>query len=227
MIAACISPSRDCTGAISGIRSAASADEIKRAYRKLARKFHPDVSKEPDAEARFKEVGEAYEVLKDPERRAAYDQLGANWKAGQAFEPPGDWDTGMEGRGRGFQGQPDGDYSDFFETLFRSANMPPGAGRKRGGSFARAGEDHHARIQIDLEDAYHGVRRSLALQVPGVCPKLSATPGAKVKALYGRHKAHMSSGAARLPSIRSIKVLPGRSSSCVAVNSRFARGNEP
>ena len=151
-----------------GLARDASADDIKRAYRKLARKYHPDVSKEPDAEARFKEVGEAYEVLKDPERRAAYDQLGANWKPGQAFEPPGDWDTGMEGRGRGFQGQPDGDYSDFFETLFRSANMPPGTGRKRAGGFTRTGEDHHARIQIDLEDAYHGVRRSLALQVPEI-----------------------------------------------------------
>ncbi|MFU8822445.1 MAG: DnaJ domain-containing protein, partial [Gammaproteobacteria bacterium] len=70
-----------------GVARTATADEVKRAYRKLARKYHPDVSKEPDAEARFKEVGEAYEVLKDPEKRAAYDQLGANWKAGQDFRP--------------------------------------------------------------------------------------------------------------------------------------------
>ncbi len=68
-----------------GVSRSASADEIKRAYRKLARKYHPDVSKEADAEARFKELGEAYAVLKDPEKRAAYDQMGSNWKAGQDF----------------------------------------------------------------------------------------------------------------------------------------------
>ncbi|HNP52142.1 MAG TPA: DnaJ domain-containing protein, partial [Nitrosomonas nitrosa] len=73
---------------IIGVKRDATQDEIKRAYRKLARKYHPDVSKEPDAEARFKEIGEAYEVLKDPEKRTAYDQLGANWKTGQEFRPP-------------------------------------------------------------------------------------------------------------------------------------------
>ena len=81
---------------IMGIKREATQDEIKRAYRKLARKYHPDVSKEADAEARFKEVGEAYEVLKDPEKRTAYDQLGTNWKAGQDFRPPPDWDQGFE-----------------------------------------------------------------------------------------------------------------------------------
>src|SRR5690606_10498316 len=74
-----------------GVDRNASQDDIKRAYRRLARKYHPDVSKEPDAEARFKEVREAYEVLKDPEKRAAYDQFGENWKAGQDFEPPPGW----------------------------------------------------------------------------------------------------------------------------------------
>jgi len=87
---------------IIGVKRDATQDEIKRAYRKLARKFHPDVSKEADAEARFKEVGEAYEVLKDPEKRAAYDQLGANWKAGQDFRPPPDWNQGFEFHGGGF-----------------------------------------------------------------------------------------------------------------------------
>ena len=86
---------------IMGVERDASQDEIKRAYRKLARKYHPDVSKASDAEERFKEVGEAYEALKDPEKRAAYDQLGANWKAGQDFNPPPDWDAGFEFSGGG------------------------------------------------------------------------------------------------------------------------------
>src|SRR5271167_1420910 len=84
---------------ILGVTRAASADDIKKTYRRLARKFHPDVSKEKDAEARFKEVQEAYEVLKDPEKRAAYDQLGSNWKTGDQFRPPPDWAQGFEFRG--------------------------------------------------------------------------------------------------------------------------------
>ena len=102
---------------ILGVPRAATRDDIKRAYRKLARKYHPDVSKEPDAEARFKEVGEAYEVLKDPEKRAAYDQFGNNWQAGQDFHPPPDWDAGFEFHGTG----PGSGFSDFFETLFGGA----------------------------------------------------------------------------------------------------------
>ena len=106
-----------------GVAREATADDIKRAYRKLSRKFHPDVSKEKNAEARFKEIGEAYEVLKDPEKRSAYDQLGANWKAGQDFRPPPGWNAGAEHAGRGFErefgGGDFGDHSDFFETLFR------------------------------------------------------------------------------------------------------------
>src|SRR5215831_6702985 len=84
---------------ILGVARAATADEIKKSYRRLARKFHPDVSKEKDAEARFKEVQEAYEVLKDTDKRAAYDQLGSNWKAGEQFRPPPDWAQGFEFRG--------------------------------------------------------------------------------------------------------------------------------
>src|ERR1700752_648263 len=81
---------------ILGVQRTATADDIKKSYRRLARKFHPDVSKEKDAEARFKEVQEAYEVLKDPEKRAAYDQLGSEWKSGQQFRPPPDWASGFE-----------------------------------------------------------------------------------------------------------------------------------
>ena len=87
---------------IMGVARDATQDEVKRAYRKLARKYHPDVSKEADAENRFKELGEAYEVLKDTEKRAAYDQLGADWKAGQEFRQPPDWDAGFEFRGGGY-----------------------------------------------------------------------------------------------------------------------------
>jgi len=157
-----------------GLTRDASADDIKKAYRRLARKYHPDVSKESDAEARFKEIGEANEVLKDPEKRAAYDRLGANWRAGQDFQPPPDWNAGFEAPGRGFGGQGPGqeDYSDFFETLFRRGFNEAGAARggqagPRGGFHAN-GEDHHARIQIDLEDAYHGAKRSLSLRMPQI-----------------------------------------------------------
>src|SRR3984893_9749292 len=86
---------------ILGVERAATADQIKTAYRKLARKFHPDVSKEPDAEARFKEVGEAYEVLRSPEKRAAYDRLGSGPRPGEDFRSPTDWGSGFEFRGAG------------------------------------------------------------------------------------------------------------------------------
>ncbi len=146
----------------------ASQDEIKRAYRKLARKYHPDVSKESDAEERFKEVGEAYEVLKDPEKRTAYDQLGTNWKAGQqGFQPPPDWDAGFEFHGGGYTDRATGaeQFSDFFESLFGKA----GGGFKfstGGGSenYQIRGEDSHAKVFIDLEDAYNGATRSLSLR---------------------------------------------------------------
>ncbi len=150
---------------IMGIEKDAPQDEIKRAYRKLARKYHPDVSKESDAEVRFKEVGEAYEALKDPEKRAAYDQLGANWKAGQDFNPPPDWDTGFEFNGAGYTGGDDSDYSDFFESLFGRGFGSAQAQQQRSG-YAVRGQDHHAKIMIDLEDAYNGATRSITLQSP-------------------------------------------------------------
>jgi curved DNA-binding protein len=97
-----------------GVERDASQDDIKRAYRKLARKYHPDVSAEAGAEERFKAVGEAYEVLKDPEKRDAYDRLGANWQAGEEFRPPPDWQQEFSFRGGGFTG--DDVFSDFFES---------------------------------------------------------------------------------------------------------------
>ena len=149
-----------------GLERTATQDEIKRAHRVLARKFHPDVSKEPDAEARFKEVGEAYEVLKDPEKRAAYDQLGANWKSGQDFSPPPDWNAGYETAGKGFTQREAAERSDFFESLFRRGFDPHHASAPREGSFQARGEDHHAQIQIELEDAYQGATRTVNLRMP-------------------------------------------------------------
>ena len=151
---------------IMGVERDASQDEIKRAYRKLARKYHPDVSKEADAEARFKELGEAYEVLKDPKKRAAYDQLGSQWQAGQDFQPPPDWQGGFEFHD--FGGDPGmGGFSDFFESLFGGAGRRPGtAGRSTQREFRIRGQDHHAKVMVDLEDSYNGASRSLTLQVP-------------------------------------------------------------
>ena len=155
--------------AIMGVAREATQDEIKRAYRKLARKFHPDVSKDPDAEIRFKEIGEAYEVLKDPEKRAAYDQLGRGYRPGEEFRPPPDWDAGFEFSGPGFDGGFDGGFSDFFETLFARRRGGRGRHDPRGrDDFRTRGQDHHARVLIDLEDAIHGAVRRFTLQSPQV-----------------------------------------------------------
>lgn len=147
---------------IMGLKRDASQDEIKRAHRKLARKYHPDVSKEPDAEVRFKEVGEAYEVLKDPEKRAAYDRLDPNMQTGHDFQPPPNWDSGFEFQGGGFTGADGNGFSDFFEQLFGH-----GYGAQAGGArFNTRGQDHHAKVVVDLEDAFHGATRSITLQSP-------------------------------------------------------------
>jgi len=147
-----------------GVAREATADEIKKAFRRLARKYHPDVSKEKDAEARMKEVNEAYAVLSDAEKRAAYDQLGRDYQPGQEFRPPPNWDAGFEFSGREFGGGQGADFSDFFAELF-------GRGRAAGGERARfdmRGEDRHAKILIALEDAYQGASRVLTLRVPTV-----------------------------------------------------------
>jgi curved DNA-binding protein len=143
-----------------GVEKKATQEDIKRAYRKLARKYHPDVSKESDAEAQFKEVAEAYEALKDPERRAAYDSVGSQRGGEKDFRPPPDWNKGFEFTGSGASGR---DHSDFFEALFGqdAAGM-----RGRRAAPQAAGEDHHAKVQIDLLESFRGGRRTISLQVP-------------------------------------------------------------
>ncbi len=150
---------------VMGVARDATQAEIKRTYRKLARKYHPDVSKETDAEQRFKDVGEAYAVLKDPEKRASYDELGANWQSGQEFSPPPDWGSGFEFRGRGFSDADD--YSDFFSSLFGEEYQHATGQRSHGTAHSR-GEDHHARVVIDLEDAFQGTTRSIQLRTPRI-----------------------------------------------------------
>jgi len=166
---------------ILGVARTATADEIKKAYRRLARKFHPDVSKEQNAEQKFKEVQEAYEVLKDPEKRAAYDQLGSEWKSGQQFRPPPDWGSGFEFRGGPSQGGRGGarqgarmeefeeaeGFSDFFSSLFGNRGFGGGGGGSPfGSSGSRAARDHHARVDIDLDEAFAGTTRTLDLKRP-------------------------------------------------------------
>jgi curved DNA-binding protein len=164
---------------ILGLERAAAAEQVKTAYRRLARKYHPDVSKEKNAEERFKEVQEAYEVLKDPQKRAAYDQLGSEWKSGQQFRPPPDWGSGFEfsggpepgarrqrtrragaAAGRAGEAAPE-DFSDFFSSLFGGETPFATAG-------GRAARDHHARVDITLEEAFHGTTRTLELRRPQV-----------------------------------------------------------
>ena len=163
---------------ILGVDKKASQDDIKHAYRKLARKYHPDVSKEPNAEEQFKNVQEAYEVLKDPEKRAAYEQLGSQWKAGQEFRPPPGWQSAHSGfyssDGMGGFTEEDlgGGFSDFFTNLFGRSN--PHFERDTFRGFKQRGSDQKAKISISLEDAYHGTTKTLQMQIPEVDEKTGA-----------------------------------------------------
>lgn len=178
--------------AVLGIARDASADEIKKAYRKLARQYHPDVNKSAGAETRFKEINEANEVLSDPEKRKRYDALGPNWKSGQDFTPPPGW-GGFEGASSGpggfrfeFGGAPGGDFSDFFSALFGDLGGRPRRGGRRGPSpfggfggfagetgeegFAPQGRDYEATLTLTIEELFSRAPKSVSLQVPQVRP---------------------------------------------------------
>lgn len=149
------------------VAKTATAEEIRKAYRKQARKYHPDVSKEPDAEMRMKEVNEANAVLSDPEKRAAYDQAGSRYRPGEEFQPPPDWGTGFEFSGDGARGAygDSAEFSDFFSSLFGQAGGGRGAGEHR----ARGG-DHHAKVMIELADAYNGAIQTITLRAARLDP---------------------------------------------------------
>ena len=150
-----------------GVARDASAEAVKKAYRQLARKYHPDVSKEADASARMSEVNEAYAVLSDAERRAAYDAVGQGRRQGEPFTPPPDWDAGFEFSGPGAPGMEAGEFSDFFAELFgRTGGARPR--RAAGARFEMRGSDHHAKIVLDLEDAWRGATRQVTLRSPQV-----------------------------------------------------------
>ena len=142
-----------------GVTRGADADEIKRAYRKQARKYHPDVSKEKDAEDKFKEVQEAYEVLKDSDKRASYDQLGRNYRAGQQFRPPPGWEQRFQQQGGGGQRFSDlNGFSDFFSSLFGGAGGPG----QQGQPDAEGGQ-----IEVSVEEAFAGTRRRVNITENG------------------------------------------------------------
>ena len=149
-----------------GLERSATQDEIKKTYRKLARKYHPDINKDAGAEAMFKEIGEAYEVLSNTEKRAAYDQLGKQRKPGEEFRPPPDWDADFEFSGAN-SGRPQGEFSDFFETLFSGMQRGERPSSGQAGPRGR-GEDHHAKIWINLRDLLEGITRELSLRIPAV-----------------------------------------------------------
>lgn len=150
--------------AVLGVPRTASEDEIRKAFRKKAREFHPDVNKSPGAEDRYKELNEAYEVLKDPEKRKKYDTLGANWRQGEPFTPPPGW----EGAGMPFgEGAGGFDFSDFFRTIFGGMGGFPGE-QPHGRTVRRPlkGEDQEAEIEVSLEEAARGGNRHIGFETP-------------------------------------------------------------
>ncbi|GAB2836908.1 DnaJ C-terminal domain-containing protein [Actinoallomurus bryophytorum] len=155
-----------------GVSRTASQEEIQRAYRKLARKLHPDVNKAPEAEERFKDVSEAYAVLSDPEQRKRYDAFGADFRRVPEDVDPDTWSrAGAGGAGGGgfggFEGGVGGiDFEDLFGDVFARRRHGPGAGRRSGGWGSMPGADQEAQVELSVEEAYHGTRRKLTLSGP-------------------------------------------------------------
>jgi len=181
--------------AVLEVSRGATADEIKKAYRKLARKYHPDVNKASGAEAKFKEINESYEVLSDPEKRKRYDALGRNWKSGQDFTPPPGWGGG---RGDGgvhfdFGGADSGDFSDFFSSIFGQQGGGGRSSRSRAGGnpfggfgggmgqqgFTPRGQDFEANLPLTIEELFNRKPKSITLQLPTTHPDGSRTRKAK------------------------------------------------
>jgi curved DNA-binding protein len=162
-----------------GVNKNAPEDEIKSAYRKQARKYHPDVNpNDKSAEEKFKEINEAYEVLSDPEKRKRYDTLGPNWKSGEEFRPPPGWqqesrvdfgDTGDIFGGVGGGGGGASGFSDFFEALFGGSRRGP-RGARGGAGFSMRGRDIEAEIELTLEEAHRGGTRGISLMTMESCP---------------------------------------------------------
>lgn len=152
---------------ILGVPRTATQDEIRKSYRKLARQYHPDLSKESGAEEKFKQIAEAYEVLRDPETRKKYDQLGRNWKMGQDFTPPPGWE-GVQFDFGGQSGQFEG-FSDFFSSLFGGGpreGFPGGGGFRSRRQRARRGANREVQVTIALEEAFHGVTNTYTMETP-------------------------------------------------------------
>ena len=156
--------------AVLGVSESATPEDIKKAYRKLARKYHPDVSKEENASDKFKDVGEAYEVLKDPEKRAEYDQLrkyGA--RADGSFQPPPGWQSASGFGGGGYTEADARQFSEFFEEMFGGGRHGGVSGADFGGGFRQGarmrGEDVHARLALFLEEAFNGCEKQVSFTV--------------------------------------------------------------
>ncbi len=198
-----------------GVKSDATQDEIHKAYRRLARKYHPDINKEPGAEDRFKRLNEAHEVLKDPKRRRYYDQFGDRWKAAMdAGVNPNQRGGGRRG-GFGGRGHAGGDFGDIFETFFRGQGGFGGGGGGFGGGFGQGGgrgADHKADVKVTLEELYNGATRELTLQLPGKGPKTfqvtipAGTTDGKTLRLAGQGGAGMG-GAASGDLLLTIKLI--------------------